>query len=84
MSQPAALLNLPFHFHNGLESLLPAARRSGPAELACTAHQSIKHLNEFHLCPACNQVYWKGSHYDHMLGMVKDLFKQGKSKQGER
>lgn len=32
-----------------------------------------KYFDEFHLCPACGQVYWKGSHYERMLGLVERL-----------
>jgi uncharacterized protein len=37
-----------------------------------------RYFDEFHICPACAQIYWKGSHYDHMqlflssLGMEKE------------
>lgn len=31
------------------------------------------YFEEFHLCPACDQVYWKGSHYGHMLEMIAEL-----------
>jgi hypothetical protein len=31
------------------------------------------YFDEFHICPACDQVYWKGSHYGHMLEMVKEM-----------
>jgi hypothetical protein len=27
----------------------------------------------FHICPACNQVYWKGSHVEHMLELIEQL-----------
>jgi hypothetical protein len=29
-----------------------------------------KYYDEFKLCPACKQVYWKGSHYERMLGLI--------------
>jgi hypothetical protein len=32
-----------------------------------------KYFDEFHLCPACDQIYWKGSHYAHMLELVQKL-----------
>lgn len=32
-----------------------------------------KYFDEFRLCPACNQVYWKGSHYDRMLELIAQL-----------
>ena len=31
------------------------------------------YFEEFHLCPACDQIYWKGSHYGHMLEMIAEL-----------
>lgn len=31
------------------------------------------YYDEFQRCPACGQIYWKGSHYEHMLKWVKDL-----------
>lgn len=32
-----------------------------------------QYYDEFHLCPACNQLYWKGSHYERMLEMVQRI-----------
>ena len=32
--------------------------------------------DEFRLCPQCNQIYWKGSHYGHMLEMITALENQ--------
>jgi len=29
-----------------------------------------KYYDEFKLCPACDQVYWKGSHYERMLNLI--------------
>lgn len=34
-----------------------------------------KYYDDFKLCPACNQVYWKGSHYEHMLELIKQVSK---------
>jgi len=31
------------------------------------------YFEEFHLCPSCNQIYWKGSHYGHMLEMISEM-----------
>lgn len=31
------------------------------------------YYDEFHICPACNQIYWKGSHYGHMQEMIAYL-----------
>jgi uncharacterized protein with PIN domain/sulfur carrier protein ThiS len=35
------------------------------------------YYEEFHLCPACNQVYWKGSHYEGMQGLIEALTREG-------
>ncbi|HAR64399.1 MAG: hypothetical protein DKM50_13555 [Candidatus Margulisiibacteriota bacterium] len=28
-------------------------------------------ITEFYYCNVCGKVYWKGSHYDHMLDFLK-------------
>jgi uncharacterized protein with PIN domain len=35
-----------------------------------------KYYEEFHMCPSCHQIYWKGSHYGHMLEMIDELATQ--------
>ncbi len=30
------------------------------------------YFDEFHLCPHCNQVYWKGSHYERMERLIEN------------
>jgi uncharacterized protein with PIN domain len=35
-----------------------------------------RYYDEFHICPSCNQIYWKGSHYGHMLEMIEELATQ--------
>ena len=32
-----------------------------------------KYYDEFKLCPACKQVYWKGSHYERMLEAITNI-----------
>ncbi len=32
-----------------------------------------RYFEEFARCPACNQVYWKGSHYDRMLELIQQV-----------
>lgn len=36
-----------------------------------------QYFDDFHICPACNQIYWKGSHYDRMVKLVSELIKPG-------
>jgi uncharacterized protein with PIN domain len=31
------------------------------------------YFEEFRICPSCKQVYWKGSHYSHMLEMIAEI-----------
>jgi uncharacterized protein len=31
------------------------------------------YFEEFHICPACGQVYWKGSHYERMEKMIEGI-----------
>jgi uncharacterized protein with PIN domain len=31
------------------------------------------YFDEFHICPTCNQIYWKGSHYDRMKKLIDAL-----------
>jgi uncharacterized protein with PIN domain len=35
------------------------------------------YFEEFHFCPSCRQIYWKGSHYDRMQKIIKELEKTG-------
>jgi len=32
-----------------------------------------QYFNEFHICPDCGQIYWKGSHYDRMAKMIEQI-----------
>jgi uncharacterized protein with PIN domain len=29
--------------------------------------------NEFHICPSCGRIYWKGSHYQRMQGLIERI-----------
>ncbi|HET9911082.1 MAG TPA: Mut7-C RNAse domain-containing protein [Anaerolineales bacterium] len=31
------------------------------------------YFDEFQICPACEQIYWKGSHYERMRGVIKQI-----------
>ena len=35
--------------------------------------QTIRFFDEFWQCQNCHRVYWKGSHYDRMLGLIQRL-----------
>ena len=32
-----------------------------------------KYFEEFHICPGCRQIYWKGSHYERMQRVILQL-----------
>lgn len=48
-----------------------------PVSKAAVLHRleplTKKYFDEFRICPVCNQVYWKGSHYDKMLKIIERL-----------
>jgi uncharacterized protein with PIN domain len=31
------------------------------------------YFDEFQICPACGQIYWKGSHYDKMRHLIEEM-----------
>jgi uncharacterized protein len=31
------------------------------------------YFDEFQICPACQQIYWKGSHYEKMLKLIEQI-----------
>jgi uncharacterized protein with PIN domain len=31
------------------------------------------YFDDFRICPACNQIYWKGSHYERMQKLIKQI-----------
>jgi uncharacterized protein with PIN domain len=33
------------------------------------------YFEEFHICPACKQIYWKGSHFDRMQKLIEEISK---------
>jgi hypothetical protein len=32
--------------------------------------ETRKHYDEFQVCPSCNRLYWKGSHYQRMAVLI--------------
>ena len=33
------------------------------------------YFEEFHICPACKQIYWKGSHFERMQKIIEEMEK---------
>jgi len=48
-----------------------------PVEKEAVIHQleplTKKYFDEFHICPSCRQIYWKGSHFEKMQKLIKKL-----------
>jgi uncharacterized protein with PIN domain/sulfur carrier protein ThiS len=34
-----------------------------------------RYYDEFHICPDCGGIYWKGTHYEHMLALIQDVLR---------
>jgi uncharacterized protein with PIN domain len=34
-----------------------------------------QYFDTFHVCPACGQIYWKGSHYERMQNLIEQIKK---------
>jgi uncharacterized protein with PIN domain len=32
-----------------------------------------QHFEEFRICPACYQIYWKGSHHERMQQFIQEV-----------
>jgi uncharacterized protein len=35
--------------------------------------ETRKRYDEFHICPGCKRLYWKGSHYQRMAGLIERM-----------
>jgi len=35
------------------------------------------YFNEFQICPSCQQIYWKGSHYERMQALIEQMMEDG-------
>jgi len=36
-------------------------------------HNTSRYFNEFRICASCDQIYWKGSHYDRMQRFLDEI-----------
>lgn len=41
-----------------------------------------RYYDDFRICPNCRQIYWKGSHYEHMQEQIIELASQGERLEG--
>jgi uncharacterized protein with PIN domain len=62
---------IPFHrclrCNHALESI------SKEAVLDQLEPRTQQYFDEFQICPACKQIYWKGSHYERMLEIIEKI-----------
>ena len=51
-----------------------------PKELVLDRLEPLTKLyfDEFRICPDCQQIYWKGSHYERMERLIQQMIKNGK------
>lgn len=35
------------------------------------------YFDEFQICPSCQQIYWKGSHYERMQALIQQIMENG-------
>ena len=51
--------------------------RLQPVEKSLIRHRlepkTNKYFDEFHICQSCNQIYWKGSHYERMQKLIESV-----------
>lgn len=60
-------------FQRCLRCNAPLQRVNKEAVLERLEPLTRKYYEEFHICPACGQIYWKGSHYLRMQEMIEKL-----------
>lgn len=60
-------------FHRCLRCNHPLETVSKEAVLDRLEPLTKLHFEEFRICPACQQIYWKGSHYERMQEIIRGL-----------
>lgn len=69
-----------FHLHRAVQAFSRCTQCNGLIQ-PVAKDQVIERLpsgvakvyDEFSVCEGCQRVYWQGSHYDHMQGIIEDL-----------
>jgi uncharacterized protein with PIN domain len=60
---------------NPLTRCLICNHKIVPIEKQKILHQlqarTVKYYNEFFKCPDCDQIYWKGSHFENMFDFIR-------------
>lgn len=78
-AQAAAVLHR-YQLHDQIEPWTRCLRCNGrlhPVDKASVLHRlepkTKRFFDEFHICAACGQIYWKGSHYAKLQAFVNDM-----------
>lgn len=71
--QRFALQRVAQPFHRCLACNAPLEPVSKAAVWAQLEPLTRRYYDEFHRCPACGRVYWKGSHYERMARLVEEV-----------
>jgi uncharacterized protein with PIN domain len=50
--------------------LEPAAKEEVEDRLPLRTRRDF---DDFHRCPQCDRIYWKGSHFDRLVALVEDV-----------
>jgi uncharacterized protein with PIN domain len=45
--------------------------------------KTAQYYDEFHECEGCGQLYWRGSHYERMQGLIDEILAQGAGDEAE-
>jgi uncharacterized protein with PIN domain len=64
-------------FHRCLRCNHPLEAVSKEAVLDQLEPLTKLYFDEFQICPACKQIYWKGSHYEQMQQLIKQMMENG-------
>lgn len=62
-------------FHRCLRCNHPLQAVDKEAVLEHLQPLTKQYFDVFHICPACGQIYWKGSHYEQMRELVAQIAK---------
>jgi uncharacterized protein with PIN domain len=60
-------------FHRCLRCNQPLESVAKEAVLDRLEPLTKQYFDEFQICPACQQIYWKGSHYERMKRLIEQL-----------
>lgn len=63
-------------FRRCLECNVPVVAVAKQDIIARLQPKTVRYFEEFHLCPSCRRIYWKGSHYDMMMSALGSVISE--------